>query len=254
MDHAVNERRLNIGCGAHALPGWVNLDLAAHAPGVITHDIRQALPFPENSFAVVYHSHVLEHLPHPDAPRFLRECYRVLRPGGLLRVAVPDLETICRLYLANLEGALAGDRAAAQRYEWMVLELLDQLVRDRTGGEMMEYWQRDPLPAEAFVVARMGGEVVRFREWWRQQPPAPPVLPAAGVEDRVRTSGELHKWMYDRWSLRCLLARAGFVDIRQCAAAESRLAELRRVDLTADGAVRKPDSLFMEATKPDRTA
>ena len=138
---------------------WVNLDLVAHLPGVIAHDIRTGLPFPDNSFSAVYHSHVLEHLRRSSAPALLRECYRVLAPGGILRVAVPDLEAIARLYLKNLEGAVAGDAEAARRYEWMVLELLDQMVRDESGGEMLNYWRQNPMPAESFVIERMGSEV-----------------------------------------------------------------------------------------------
>ena len=141
---------------------WVNLDLVAHLPGVIAHDIRNGLPFGDNSFSAVYHSHVLEHLRRSAAPAFLRECYRVLAPGGILRVVVPDLEAIARLYLKNLEGAVAGDAEAARRHEWMLLELLDQMVRDEGGGEMLRYWRQNPMPAESFVIERMGSEVWRL--------------------------------------------------------------------------------------------
>jgi len=56
------------------------------------------LPFPDASFDVVYHSHVLEHFSQPDGLRFLGQLPKVLRPGGLLRVVVPDLERIVELY------------------------------------------------------------------------------------------------------------------------------------------------------------
>src|SRR5271166_2578243 len=86
---ALGKTLLNVGCGRRVHDDWVNLDLVAHLPGVIPHDIRRGLPFRDNSFSAVYHSHVLEHLRRSSAHAFLRECYRVLAQGGILRVAVP---------------------------------------------------------------------------------------------------------------------------------------------------------------------
>src|SRR6185436_5550447 len=134
---------------------------------VIQHDLRQRVPLPDASCAAVYHSHVLEHFSRAEAPLFLQECHRLIAPGGLLRVVVPDLETIARLYLKNLDGALAGDTQAAHRHEWMTIELMDQMVREESGGEMMKYWQQDPMPAEAFVIERTGREVLQYLETQR---------------------------------------------------------------------------------------
>lgn len=247
---------LNLGCGACFHPEWVNVDFASGDPSVIQHDLRTPLPFGDRSCRVVYHSHVLEHFEKSFAPVFLRECHRVLVPGGVLRVVVPDLETIARLYLQNLDGALANDPQAARRHEWMQIELLDQLARERSGGEMLRYWKQNPMPAEKFVIQRMGREVLRFLEYFRSQPPAPAATaqPSDPAEvGKFRLSGEVHKWMYDRVSLRNLLESVGFGDVKVCAASESRIPEFARygLDLHTDGTVRKPDSLFMEASKPE---
>ena len=69
---------------------------------------------------------------------------------------------------------------------------------------------------------------------------------------RFRESGEVHKWMYDRWSLRVLLEKCGFQEIAVCAANESRIPGFERynLDVTESPLVRKPDSLFIEALKP----
>jgi SAM-dependent methyltransferase len=234
----------------------VNLDCVALVPGVIVHDISDGLPFPDHSFDVVYHSHVLEHLRRSDARAFIKECLRVLAPGGVLRVAVPDLEGICRLYLENLSSARQGDEEAAGRYDWIVLELLDQMVRDHGGGQMGEYWRSNPVPAESFVIERMGGEYLRFREWWLSQPESgtPPVAaaaPTAEEEGRFRQSGEVHRWMYDRHSLAKLLTECGFIDANVRAADESKIPDFNRylLDIELDGSTRKPDSLFMEAVR-----
>src|SRR5262245_1221859 len=90
---------LNIGCGARFHPAWINLDLAPQHPSILQHDVTLPLPFPAEGFDAVYHAHVLEHLPRERARFCLSECARVLRPGGILRVVVPDLEQIARLYL-----------------------------------------------------------------------------------------------------------------------------------------------------------
>ncbi len=250
---------LNLGCGHRFHPDWVNVDCAPADPAVLPHDLQHPLPFANESFRAVYHSHVLEHLPRAAVPRFLKECHRVLKPGGLLRVVVPDLETIARWYLKCLEGALAGDPEAARRYEWITLELMDQMVREHSGGAMLEYWKQNPMPAEDFVFQRLGPEVRRAVDRLRQTgdtAAAPARNPSASLSPlevgQFRQSGEVHRWMYDRYSLGVLLQAAGFVAIRACAAHESAIPGFDRYRLDVDeaGAVRKPDSLFMEARKP----
>ncbi len=231
----------------------MNVDLAPSDSRVWHHDLREPLTFDADTFDAVYHSHVLEHIPRDKAPGFLRECLRVLRPGGILRVVVPDLETIARLYLRYLEAA-DGDETAGRRHEWMTLELLDQMVREESGGQMMCYWRQNPMPAEDFVIERMGGEVLGMLEKLRRPGGRAPAPPPATPEEvgRFRASGEIHQWMYDRVSLRTLLTGLGFTSFRVCKAGESGIADFPTfgLDTLPDGSVRKPDSLFVEAVKP----
>ncbi len=230
------------------------MDIAASAPGVLRHDLLNPLPFPDASFAVVYHSHVLEHLPRSKAPAFLSECRRVLKAGGTLRVVVPDLETIARLYLKYLDRGAAGDVVARSRHEWMTIELLDQLTRDRSGGEMLRYWRKNPMPAEDFVLQRLGSEarnsLARIRG--RTSAPVREPEPTPRQAAEFRASGEVHRWMYDRLSIRVLLEECGFADVTICAAHESGIPDFFSycLDTESGGAVRKPDSLFVEAHKP----
>jgi SAM-dependent methyltransferase len=91
---------VNVGCGSHGLEGWVNIDSSA-APGVTcVRDCRTELPLASGSASGIFTEHFLEHLDYyEEAPQFLRECRRVLAPGGTLRVIVPDggkyLEAYC---------------------------------------------------------------------------------------------------------------------------------------------------------------
>jgi predicted SAM-dependent methyltransferase len=67
----------------------------------LIHDVRNPLPFPTDSADVIYSSHLLEHLYFEEAGKLVRECFRVLKAGGVLRVVVPDLGAIVREYLGK---------------------------------------------------------------------------------------------------------------------------------------------------------
>lgn len=266
---------LNIGCGSTHHPDWINLDVAPIDPGVMRADIARGLPFPSGFAAVCYSSHVLEHLERPAARKFVAECFRVLMPGGVIRLAVPDLERLAREYLHALEDVTAGNERRQTDYHWLMLELYDQTVRNRPGGEMAPFLSALAEADRPFVRARIGAEGEKF--WqptqaraWRGRISAAKVITrarqalagglvwlvagkAAYASYRAglfRSSGEVHQWMYDRHSLRQLLEQAGFVDIRVCAADESRIPDFAHygLDMVAGG-IRKPDSLFMEASR-----
>lgn len=93
--------RLHMGCGAHSMAGWVNIDLVSPTADVRV-DVRDGLPFADESADAVYIAHLLEHLEYPDeATSVLGECVRVLRPGAALRVAVPDIAAFARAYVED---------------------------------------------------------------------------------------------------------------------------------------------------------
>ena len=243
--------RANLGCGNQTCPGWLNIDIVCTGPGVVVHDLSTGIPLPDASCEVVYHSHVLEHLKRADAQFFMRECFRVLKPGGILRVAVPDLEQICRQYLLTLDRALAKETHAACDYEWIMLELFDQMVRPQSGGGMRAYLQQTPLPNEAFLRRmgrRMGVTLARKLIFWADGHR----LMEAYRLGRFRMRGEVHQWMYDRYSLSQLMMSVGLKDPRQESALTSRIPRWTDVllDVLPDHTVRKPDSLFMEALRP----
>ncbi len=76
--------RLHLGCGPNQLAGWFNLDL----PEI---DIRQPLPFADETVEAFFLEHVIEHVSPPEAYRFMMEARRCLRPGGVLRLTFPDV-------------------------------------------------------------------------------------------------------------------------------------------------------------------
>jgi predicted SAM-dependent methyltransferase len=151
---------LNLGCGSHFNRQWVNVDTLKSGEDVIAHNLLEGVPFDDNSFEVVYHSHVLEHFQKNDAPKFIAECYRVLKPGGIIRIAVPDLEQIVNNYtrLLNMGKADPVNEKIRADYEWIKIEMYDQTVRNVTGGEMANYLSAETLPNDDFVMERIGHE------------------------------------------------------------------------------------------------
>lgn len=84
--------RLHIGCGPHHIDGWINIDSVAY-PGVDrVIDVAGGLPFDDVSF--VFAEHFIEHLHYADALALLRECRRVLRDDGILRLSTPNLDWV----------------------------------------------------------------------------------------------------------------------------------------------------------------
>lgn len=241
---------LNLGCGSRIHPEWINIDFAAHENDVLKFDLSRPLPVSDGVADMVYASHVLEHFTPNGARQFLNECRRLLKPGGILRLVVPDLEAVVREYLFNLEKARQGDAAAAARYEWIVIELLDQMVRHRSGGMMRDYWLRDTVPAEDYVIQRVGKEYLRARAQLAGASPVPELEDVRNL-GLFRASGEVHQWMYDSHSLQILLTRTGFENATQTNADVSRYPDFIHfnLDLDREGMVYKPDSLFMEAIR-----
>jgi hypothetical protein len=80
---------LNLGCGTNKLQGWLNHDADV--------DITKPLPWPEGSAHYVFIEHCVEHVSYHQAIAFFEEAYRVLAPGGVLRVVVPSIEQIAKL-------------------------------------------------------------------------------------------------------------------------------------------------------------
>lgn len=127
--------KVNLGCGLSVTPNWVNIDGSLNAfiatwphrlHGIayrfsgahefytvhdytsiirshffVHHDFRYGIPLPDNSVDYLYSSHFLEHLDKQMGRYLLVECYRVLKPGGFVRIAVPDLEHAWRMYQAG---------------------------------------------------------------------------------------------------------------------------------------------------------
>ena len=241
---------LNLACGTSTDWAWNNLDFSPYAllrrhplltsvlyavglvsdrrvgrleaidPRIIRWNLARGIPFEDQSFDVVYHSHFLEHLERAAAPGFLRECHRVLKPGGILRVVVPDLELFLRRYSTATEELDRGDSLTAEsEHECAVYKLFDQMVRSEVSGAAEQKpWVRS--------IERL-------------------------IRGNAASTGENHRWMYDRHSLARILVRAGFAEVERQSAATSAIAgwEGCFLDYDQNGQGWKPNSLYLEARK-----
>lgn len=93
--------RLHIGSCYVRLDGWLNTDIEPTAPLFL--DATRPFPVKENSVRYIFCEHFLEHITRQAAFLFLKESFRVLHPGGILRISTPDIEAIVREYLARSE-------------------------------------------------------------------------------------------------------------------------------------------------------
>lgn len=116
--------KLNLGCGPQVVEGWINVDYALGArlattpvlgaaaralglfkmrwdPRIHIHDLTKTLPWADGTIDVCYTSHTVEHMSRDEGRHLVSEAYRVLRPGGVLRVVVPDLRDVVDRYAAG---------------------------------------------------------------------------------------------------------------------------------------------------------
>jgi predicted SAM-dependent methyltransferase len=95
--------KLHLGCGSNILDGWLNADIRPQSDCVVRLDASKRFPLPSNRFAYVYSEHMIEHVRYEHGASMLAECYRVLRPGGRLRISTPDLSFVLSLYGSELD-------------------------------------------------------------------------------------------------------------------------------------------------------
>jgi predicted SAM-dependent methyltransferase len=106
---AQDELRINVACGPDIQRGFVNVDLFAASPSVLRWDCRRTLPARSRSVIGIRVEHFLEHLEvREELPQFLDDCYRVLKPGGILRVIVPDARRYMEAYFQPDVGGFAA--------------------------------------------------------------------------------------------------------------------------------------------------
>lgn len=89
--------RLHLACGPNIVKGWHNIDILK-GKDIINHDLTKPLTYKDETIDAIFHEHFIEHLTKLQAEAFLKECYRVLKPGKAMRVGWPDLNKLLKAY------------------------------------------------------------------------------------------------------------------------------------------------------------
>lgn len=208
--------KLNIGCGLTAPSGWLNIDCSLNARlakwpwlrrmlkafkiiplakadipwprDIYVYDVRKGLLFPDNSVEAIYCSHFLEHLTRFDAFSFMNECYRVLIPGGIMRIIVPDLRASIEEYMKRIS---ASDKEA--------------LIKE--------------LPSERFleslcILNKESSDENIFTRLYK----------------KITYDKNIHKWMYDEYSLTAIMLEHGFGNVQCRKCYESLIKDIEKLD------------------------
>ncbi len=268
---------LNIACGGRYHKDWMNVDFHADSNQVQKVNILGGLPFEDNSYDVVYSSHFLEHVSPLQATFVLTEASRLLKQNGILRIVVPDLENLCREYLQILEKVNNNnndDSLLDKKYRWISIELLDQLVRVDSGGEMgrifKEVSNNKDKDLAKYILDRTGDELLTSQQETKVR-----TITIDKIKNKllyyylqfvrflipknlrdlifIRTSvGERHQWMYDKYSLTKILIELGFKNISLKSYNTSDIENFNDyiLDIKEDGTPYKGvSSIYIEARK-----
>lgn len=267
-------KKINLGCGNIYLAedGWDNYDYSPSHSSVQRANLLGPLPIQDESAELVYSSHFLEHIPYDLVRGFLSECYRILAPGGILRLVLPDLEELCQSYLLHRKNN-EHDFANV-----ILLEMIDQCVRRQSGGQLGQLYSRlGALGSQnkkiiEFIRYRTGEDILasvsegfkpqnrnflrviysHLEQAWIRLIVS--LLPKAFRSQNVSLAavGERHHWLWDFHQLHELLAEAGFTSIVKMQVNTSAFVSFPfyPLDLDNTGAPRKgAESMYIEAQK-----
>lgn len=262
---------LNLGCGSKYHKEWTNIDFASNEPDVMNHNLLKGIPFSDNYFDVVYHSQVLEHFQKTEAEFFIRECFRVLKKGGIIRIVVPDLENIAKEYIRLIKENFDNPSSKSEAdYDWIMLEMYDQTVRNKSGGLMSEFLSKKDLINSKYIESRIGysDKSKRVKYYTNKQKSMKFLSRVSRFAKRnlklflnnfhsnkykigdFRSKGEIHFWMYDRFSISRLLKNNGFNNVQVMTPHNSNIPEWDKYELDKkDNMIFDPSGLFIEASK-----
>lgn len=138
--------KLNLGCGNKKIPYFINIDIREDVNPDIIDDITKLASIQDNCVDLLYASHVLEHFGRHEYKKILERWYQVLKPNGILRISVPNFESICKYYdktkdINKLIGLLYGGQNYQENYHYMIwdFESLKKDLIDIKFKDVFEY-------------------------------------------------------------------------------------------------------------------
>lgn len=142
------KKLINVGAGEWKCDGWVNLDYSSEwyssqqkKQSFIEYDIRNDdIPIESESVDCVYCSHVIEHIENEYDEKFLCECHRILKKGGVVRIACPDAEFLWMMTKAGKDWWIwRKEWCRRMKIDYEVLRPVDLLVREIATPKMIGY-------------------------------------------------------------------------------------------------------------------
>lgn len=273
---------INLACGPIFIENsnWINLDYISSSKSVKKVNLLQRLPFNQGTAELVYSSHFLEHIPYSKVKDFLSEILRILKPGGVIRIVLPDLEEMANNYL------IFRRQGHHKKANFLVLEMIDQCVRNVSGGELGFFYKKirknkDKYKDMAeFIRERTGEDLMkptsselnnytlfseklkyilsgilrRIEKYWIK-------IVVLALPSNFRTQnisfaeiGEKHHWVWDFYTLKQSLELVGFTDVKRVSAQTSVIKNFPFFPLDIDDKnnPRKGlESMYIEAIKPE---
>jgi predicted SAM-dependent methyltransferase len=148
--------KLHLGCGTKHLEGYTNIDIR-YLPGVDeVNNIRFLRNYKNNSIDEIYACHVLEHFGRWEYKDVLRRWFELLKPGGKLRLAVPNFESICKYYsetndLQSLIGLLYGGQDYDENYHYITFDYTSlSITLGDIGFSNISYYNSETIPGDDF--------------------------------------------------------------------------------------------------------
>ncbi len=266
---------VNLACGTVYINNeqWLNFDFNAQSDFIKKVNLLGKLPLDTQSVSAVYCSHFIEHIPKEEIIFFLCEAHRILVKGGVARFVTPDLEEMCDEFLFQRRN---GEHEKA---DFVILEMIDQLVRRKSGGELGSLYKKlHSNPNEndliAYIYHRTGedlfnGTFSTFKKHIIRRISINKIimklstiycrlltllLPSAFRKQNVSfcSIGEKHAWLYDFYTLSKELKAAGFTSVQRMTATSSNIEcfPFYPLDINADNLPRKgKESMYLEAIK-----
>jgi predicted SAM-dependent methyltransferase len=258
---------LNLACGDVYIKNsnWINLDYYSSNSFVRSVDLLSRLPLKDGTVSAIYCSHFLEHIPIDKVDFFLSECYRVLKIKGIIRIITPNFLEMCNAYVKSVKKNLDNS-------EFLITEILDQLVRKKQGGNLQKLYNRylDEKNEKMikFVYKRNGKNLFKRTKYKKKNF----ILRVANKFFRMyiyiisflypssfknqnisfASVGENHQWLWDYYQLRYKLEKNNFSFIKKMSFKKTNIKNfpVKYLDSNVDGKPRKgAESLYLEAKK-----
>lgn len=220
--------KLQIGAGENVLSGWLNTDLEPTSPKVLHLDATVDFPFPDCSFDYAFSEHMIEHIGYKQGLFMLAEVYRVLKPGGRIRIATPDMRKIVRLYRPE------KSETEKAYLEWSSTEILGLYS-----------------PEKSILQQRRPEWAIDHEHMKQFYPSAERDSACFVVNNFFRGFG--HQFLYDGQSLSAVLLEAGFVDLVFCRPSESNdpnLLGIERHGSRIGELMNSVETMVVEARRP----